>query len=476
MTYLRGDRPEFDAWEQLGNKGWNWETMLKYYKKLEGFVAPEEWQVDAGATFDTDAHGTGGDIHTCFNPKLLNGSWHQATVDAWASLGVPTIHDVNAGSVRGFDVWPQTVDAATNTRWDAASAFYWPIRDQRANLALLNGTVNRLLWDENKSKNQKARAAGVEYTSAKGETVQLRVRKQVILAAGALTTPLILESSGIGQAARLTALDIPVVVDLPGVGENLVDNPLIAYVYKSDFAADGYTPYSTFLTARDLFGDEAAVAQTAAAVKSQIKRWAQDVVDRSGGALDASAIETLMTIQHDVIFNKNATIVEIVQSAQDGALAGATWNLLPFSRGNIHISSGDTPAALDPQFLAVDYDLDTTIAAGKAVRAFFNATQIRSHVTGYLDPSTDKLPADPSEADWRTFVPGAVGPNNHPLGTAAMMARELGGVVDDKLKVYGTANVRVVDASVVPTQLSGHLTATIYAIAERAAEFILKKC
>lgn len=471
MTYIRGDVPEFDSWEQLGNKGWNWESMVKYYKKLEGFVAPEEWQVDAGATFDPEAHGTGGDLHTCFNPKLLNGSWYDATVEAWSSLGVSKIKDANSGSVCGFDVWPQTIDAKTNTRWDAASAFYWPIYE-RSNLKLINGTVSKLLWDGKKT--DEAWTSGVEYTSASGEIVQLSAKKEVILAAGALKTPLILENSGVGQAARLQANGVPVVVDLPGVGENLVDNPLIGYVYKSDFVADGYTPYSAFLTAQQLFGD--STADQAASVKEQIPQWAQQVVDRSGGALNASAIEKIMAIQHDVIFNKNVTIVEVVQAAQDGALSGAAWNLLPFSRGSIHISSAsiDKPA-IDPQFLAVDYDLDTTITIGKVVRNFYNASPIHPHVTGYLDPSTDKLPENPTEDDWRTFVPGAVGPNNHPLGTAAMMARELGGVVDARLKVYGTANVRVVDASVVPTQISGHLTATIYAIAERAAEFILKE-
>ncbi|OAA53697.1 GMC oxidoreductase [Cordyceps fumosorosea ARSEF 2679] len=472
MTYIRGDATEFDSWEKLGNKGWNWETMMKYYKTLEDFVAPQEWQVDAGATFDPQVHGTAGDIHTCFNPRLLNGSWYAATVEAWSSLDVSKIKDVNSGSVRGFDVWPQTIDAKTNTRWDAASAFYWPISDSRANLKLINGTVTKLLWDDAKTERDGARASGVEYTSAEGDVLQLRAKEQIILAAGALKTPLILESSGIGQSARLEEHGIPVIVDLPGVGENLVDNPLVPYVYKSDFSTDGYTPYSTFLTARQLFGD--ATSDQASSVRAAIPQWAQQVVDRSNGALNVSAIETLMTLQHDLIFRQNATIVEVVQAAQAGALSGAAWNLLPFSRGSVHVSANGP--AIDPRFLAVDYDLESTVAIGKVVRAFYNSSRIRPHVTGYLNPSAEQLPENASEEDWRRFVPGAVGPNNHPLGTASMMARELGGVVDAKLKVYGTANVRVVDASTVPTQLSGHLTATIYAIAERASEFILHKC
>lgn len=477
MTYLRGDIPEFDAWEKhLGNKGWNWNTMLKYYKKLERFVAPEKWQTAAGATFDPDFHGTDGEVHTCFNPKLLTGAYYEDTVQAWESLGLSKIKDDNSGSVAGFDVWPQLIDAETNTRWDAATAFYWPVSEERQNLKLVNGTVSKLLWDDASATQGKARAAGVEYTNARGAVVKLQAKKEVILAAGALTTPLILENSGVGQAALLKSRNIPVIVDLPGVGENLVDNPLVSYVYKTNLTTNGYTPYSTFATAQDLFGDETAAK--ASSSKSQIPRWAQQVVDRSSGALNASAIEKLMTVQHSLIFNENVTIAEIVQSARDGIFAGASWDLLPFSRGSIHTTAGNgiSKPAFDLQFLAVDFDIEKQVAAGKLARSFYGAKQIAQHVTGYIDPSTDKLPEQPSDEEWVKFIRGAVNPNNHPLGTASMMARELGGVVSPKLKVYGTANVRVVDASVVPTQISGHLTATIYAIAERASEFIRKKC
>lgn len=473
MTYVRGDAPEIDAWEELGNPGWNWETMLKYYKKLEKFTGPEEWQVDAGATFDPAFHGTDGEVHTCFNPILLNGSYYDDTVEAWKSLGHAKIKDANSGSVGGFDVWPQLIDAETNTRWDAATAFFWPVYDKRDNLKFVNGTANKLLWADHSGKHQ-ARASGVEYTSAAGETVQLKANKEIILAAGALTTPLILENSGIGQTALLKSRNIPVVVDLPGVGENLVDNPLVSYVYKSNINPNGYTPYATFVTAEGLFGSDTAAK--ASATKKQIPQWAQQVVDRSNGALNVASIEKLMNIQHDLIFKKNVSVAEIVQFANGDAFACSVWDLLPFSRGSVHSSGGNGAPAFDPQFLAVDFDLAKQIAIGKLTRSFYNSSQIRPLVAGYLDPSTDKLPENPSEDDWQRFIPNAVNPNNHPLGTAAMMSRELGGVVDPKLKVYGTTNVRVADASVVPTQLSGHLTATIYAIAERAAEFIRNKC
>lgn len=475
MTYIRGDSPQFDAWEQLGNKGWNWNTMLEYFKKLEGLIPPRKWQVEAGATLNTEFHGTGGDIHTCFNPGLLNSSFYDAAVQGWASLGYAKIKDANAGSVRGFDVWPQTIDAKTNKRWDAASAFYWPVYQKRKNLKLINGTVTRILWDDKRKRQDKARAVGVQYTTASDAVVQITARKEIILAAGALNTPLILENSGVGQAALLESRGIPVIVDLPGVGENLVDNPLIAYVYKSDMNPDGYTPYATFLTAHELFGDQTATK--ASSTEAQLSQWAQEVVDRSGGALNVSAVEWLMTIQHELIFKKNVTVAEIVQLVAPGALAASAWDLLPFSRGSIHVSasSGIDNTDFDPQFLAVDFDLEKHVAMGKLARSFYATDKIRPYVAGYLDPPADKLPENASDDEWRKFVPNAVNPNNHALGTASMMARELGGVVDPKLKVYGISNVRVVDASVVPTQISGHLTATIYVIAERASEMILQK-
>jgi choline dehydrogenase len=474
MTYIRGDAAQFDAWEKdLGITGWNWDTMLKYYKKVESFLAPEEWQVDAGATYDPSFHTSEGDLHVGFIPDLINGSFYHHTEDGWDAAGLPKNKDANTGSTRGFDVFPQTIDSKLNKRWDAATAFFWPVDSDRENLKLYNGTAQKILWKKQSKCNSDARASGVEYKAANGETMQLMAKKEVILAAGALRSPLILENSGVGHAPLMKDNGIDAVVDLPGVGENLLDQPISFIAYQGNFEVKGYSSYSTFATAYDIFGNETdSIAQDS---NKKIAEWAQQVVDGSRGALKSSSIEKLMRSQHDLIFSQNVTLGEAVLAVQGDIFASSHWELLPFSRGRIHIGSeGIENPKLDPRFLAADFDVTTQAAIAKLVRKFYTSKPM-SEITGaQIEPSPEDVPPEnATDEQLEAFVRGKAGSNNHPLGSAAMLPREMGGVVGPQLKVYGTANVRVVDASVIPTQISGHLTATIYAVAERAAEMIL---
>lgn len=475
MTYIRGDVAEFDAWEKdLGNPGWNWKTMLEYYKKVEHFQAPEDWQVDSGATYEPSFHTSDGDLHVGFIPDLINGTFYDHTVDGWDAVGIPKNKDANTGTTRGFDVFPQTIDSKANKRWDAATAFFWPVDETRSNLELHNGTVHKILWTKPCKRNSNMRASGVEYKAPGGEMIELMARKEVILAAGSLRSPLILENSGIGHAPLLRNNGIDVVVDLPGVGENLIDQPLSIMAYKGSFQVEGYSPYSIFATAQDLFGDDTqAVADES---KAKITEWAKQVVDGSHGALKTSVVERLMQSQHDLIFSKNATLGEIVIAAQGDRFGSSHWELLPFSRGRIHIGpDGDIEKpALDPRFLATDFDVATQSAIAKLVRRFYTSKPMQGLATTQLEPKPEDVPPeDATDEQWAAWVRSKAGSNNHPLGSAAMLPRDMGGVVGPELKVYGTANVRVVDASVIPTQISGHLTATIYAVAQRAAEMIL---
>lgn len=202
MTYIRGDAAEIDAWEALGNDGWNWEALYPYYKQVEHWTPPTAAQVSAGGTYDPEFHGDGGPLDVCFLPELSNGTFYQVARDTWDALGYPKIRDVNGGSVRGFDVWPMTVDRDADVREDAARAYYWPVAD-RPNLKLIEGTVTRLLWQEETTAHPcgsgGVRASGVEYLDSDGVVRVLEVKKEVILSAGSLRTPPILERSGIGN-------------------------------------------------------------------------------------------------------------------------------------------------------------------------------------------------------------------------------------------------------------------------------------
>jgi choline dehydrogenase len=159
-------------------------------------------------------------------------------------------------------------------------------------------------------------------------------------------------------------------------------------------------------------------------------------------------------------------------------VASQFWILFPFGRGSVHLSSSSLSAinspVFDPRIFLADVDIKGNIALGQLVHSFWQTSPASSIALTPLLPGEDVLPADATEEQWRAYLLSQGNLEAHSLGSAAMMARELGGVVDSELRVYGTKNVRVVDASVLPTQISGHLTAIVYAVAERAADLIKK--
>jgi choline dehydrogenase len=193
MTYIRAQKAQINAWEALGNPGWNWDTLLPYYKKAEHYDAPTPAQALVGGTYEPLAHGETGPLHVGYPFELANGSFFSTARDTWAALGQPLNRDVNTGDVHGFDVWPKTCVRDLELRADAAQAYYWPIAG-RPNLRLFRGMATRILWEKSA-----AVARGVEYVTANGTKVELAANKEVILSAGSLRTPAILELSGVGN-------------------------------------------------------------------------------------------------------------------------------------------------------------------------------------------------------------------------------------------------------------------------------------
>lgn len=196
MVFIRGDKAQYDAWEELGNKGWNWNSVFSYYKKGEHFVEPGSAQVAGGATFDKGAHGYTGPLDMGFPSILSNSSFFKKASATWKALGIPTITDLNGGEPHGFVAAPYTMDPDANVREDSARAYYGPAQSRR-NLKIIKGTVKRITWADGAGR--EAVASGLEYVDASGKLVKVGARKEVVLSTSAYRNPLILESSGVGN-------------------------------------------------------------------------------------------------------------------------------------------------------------------------------------------------------------------------------------------------------------------------------------
>jgi choline dehydrogenase len=330
MMYIRTAVPEIDGWERLGAKGWNWETLFPFYKGIERFVDPTPEQTKAGAGVVPEFHGRDGDVAVSFPDQLLTGDLCSTLATTWEALGVKSRPDANGGKVQGYTVRPMMVDRESGVRASAATAFYYPI-SERPNVRLIQGTALHLLWTE-RAKEEKQAANGVRYLDSDGKVqdITLNPSGEVIVAAGALATPAILEASGVGNPSILSKLGIEVKVDLPGVGENFQDQPDLTLTYTPKKETPGvFTPYAAFVTAQDVFGDK--TEEIAASTEASLRTWAETVASTSAH-IGPDAIERIFRHQHSLIFNEKVAVGEITMTSSK-TIASEYWTLLPFSRG-----------------------------------------------------------------------------------------------------------------------------------------------
>lgn len=356
MGYVRGDRAVVDAWEALGNPGWNWDTLLPYYIKSQNFTAPLPGQEVAGALYDPAVHGTAGPVDVAFAWEELHADMYQTFRRSWGALGYAANGDVNRGEGRGLSVAPMTVQRDAHVREDAGTAYYQPAK-ARSNLVLVPGSVRKINWkpkESNGSGDDAAgaiEAAGVEYVTADQQVRTLTARKEVILAAGVIKTPLILELSGVGAPSILASRNITTRVDLPGVGENLQDKPQAQLIYSpaddlvleasspalNPFHSTDVAPYLTFANAHDLLGDSFAAVRSETA--ANLSAWAS-AISAVNNINNTSALETILRVQHDMIFSQNSSIAEVETTiaAAAGYYVSVFWPVSPFSRGSVHIN------------------------------------------------------------------------------------------------------------------------------------------
>jgi choline dehydrogenase-like flavoprotein len=401
MAYTRAEDVQIDSWETIGNSGWTWKKLFPYYRKSENFTIPTKSQASLGASYHPGSHGQGGPLDVAFS-NIESNNLTTYLNRTFQGMGLPWTEDVNGGKMRGFNMYPSTVNLEEYVREDAARAYYWPYRS-RSNLhVLLNTFANRIIW-ENGDHDGHVTASGVEITSTNGTVRVIGVQKEVIVSAGALKSPAILELSGIGNPSVLEKFNIPIKVDLPTVGENLQDQVNSHMAASSNISISGSKTVS-YPDVYDVFGHEAA--SVAKQIRANLKQYAADTAKANGNIMKASDLERLFEVQYDLIFKGRVPIAEVL-SYPGGAKSVSVefWALLPFARGSVHIGSSNPLQfpVINPNYFMLDWDAKSYVAVAKYIRRAFETYPLSS-IVKESTPGYGALPRNASEQSWKEWV------------------------------------------------------------------------
>lgn len=434
MIYMRGQAADYDGWRQMGNEGWGWDDVLPYFRRSE-----DHW---AGAT---PLHGAGGEWRV--ERQRLSWDILRAVQEGAREFDIQPRDDFNDGCNEGSGFFE--VNQRRGVRWNAARGFLRPAL-RRANLRLVTGAlVGRVLFEGR-------RATGVAWHVG-ARTFRATARAEVILAAGAVNSPKLLELSGVGQPGRLAALGIAPVHALPGVGENLQDHLQIRTVFR----VEGTRTLNDHV--RTVWGKAGIGIRYA--------------LTRSGPmAMAPSQFGMFIRSRPEVATPDLEYHVQPLSTDRLGdplhpfsAITVSVCNLRPTSVGHIH-ASGPDPAAhpeIRPNYLSTESDRQVAVAAIRQARRIMSARALaRYRPQEWLpgpDVSTDEEIALKA-GDIATTI-------FHPVGTCRM-GRDPGAVVDPRLRVHGLEGLRVVDASIMPRIVSGNTASPVIMIAEKAADII----
>lgn len=481
MTYDRAAVAEYDSWEELGNPGWNWKTMIKAMKKSETFTGKNT------ATYGSKGVGDKGPVQAVINRVIPDQQ--KTWIPTMNKLGIKTNLESLGGNPLGVMYQPSSIDPKTYTRSYSANA-YSTIYGH--NLQILTDTIVDKVTLVKKGKQQVATGVVLQ------DGTQINARQEVIISAGSVQSPGLLERSGVGKKSVLSAVGVKQIIDLPGVGENLQDHLRImsSYQLKPEFTSFDILRSNPVVAAQQLalwvlgklsLYDYTGSAYTFTTWKQAIGSdknllaLAKKAVGKDGSKVDKKKLEFMKDSsipQLEVIFSDGYTGVKGYPASTSTLFGKGFFTLIavvmhPLSRGSIHINSVD-PAAkpvIDPNYFGNDHDLEAVVQAVKYSRKIATTEPMRSVWENEYEPGMDEVQTDDQRREYAKKTALSI---FHPSGTCSMLPKADGGVVDPKLKVYGTSNLRVVDASIMPLLISAHIQTAVYGIAEIAAELIIR--
>ena len=442
MAYVRGNREDYNEWASLGNKGWDYESVLPYFKKSEH-----------NEDIHNEFHGTSGPLNVTF-AKSFKTPFADAFVKACASNGIPKNPDYNGAEQIGASLMQFTIK--NGFRHSCATAFLKPIM-MRPNLTIFTQAQAKRIIIKND------RATGVEFFTKNGSTSTLTARKEVILSAGAFQSPQLLMLSGIGPKEELSKHSIACKMDLSGVGKNLQDHLFFNCAALSK-TQEGFNHHiSPFYQLKGfaqlyLFGKGALTCSPLEAV-AFFNTKGKAGVDFQFHFAPMQIGSDYKTDFHDLSTFPRVDGFSILPSL-----------IKPKSKGYLSLYSKDPKSAplIQPNFLTEKEDWETLI------RGTRKAIEVQQSAA--FDPYRKSIitPPEQSEEGIIKHIKKSVETIYHPVGTCKM-GNDNSAVVNDQLQVYGIEGLRIVDASIMPSIISGNTNAPCIMIAEKGADLILNR-
>ncbi|KAK0726371.1 hypothetical protein B0T21DRAFT_385647 [Apiosordaria backusii] len=498
MTWNRGSKEDYDAWEELGNAGWGWDSLLPYFKKSERFhPPPPEFKDNHQASYNkpNSILGEDGPINVSYTRDFSpsHALWHAAFNEVGVESNPAHLNGSNVG------VWTTIVAVNPETATRSYAAHYCLSPPKNLHI-LTEALVEEVILKKDGGEGEWT-ATGVRF-SHYGRTYVASAAREVILSAGSVQSPQLLELSGVGRPDILGAAGILLKVESPNVGENLQEHiidPKLPHpddLFDEEIAAAAYEQYQreksgrlTVLPCSMCYLPVSKLAPkeelaTLASKSQQLEHFGPE----QASILSRRFSNDKQLGQVEFVFDLGNWNPSFTPDS-DGERYCSLLLVLqyPFSRGSIHIApdtgpntDGRPPTAhqqpeIDPQYYAGPHgelDLEIMLHGAKFAQKICSTKPLKNIIPGPASPSSDVV----SDEDLRSWIVENTITDWHPTGTCAMggRVRKAGGVVDERLKVYGVNGLRVIDASVMPLHISAHLQATVYAIGEKGADMILE--